>query len=112
MVSLKHQLNLPFKRKGIEESCRKWINRTSDSEIQFLLIFMMESFKDETETFFQPDTADTHLGIMPSMNWFQPFENSQYSTGQFMPSFAICLRPLYALICILVLLDGIYLECR
>jgi len=32
-VSLKHQLNLLFKRKGFEESCRGWVNRPSDPEI-------------------------------------------------------------------------------
>lgn len=33
MISLKHQLSLLFKRKGFEESCRKWVNRPSDPEI-------------------------------------------------------------------------------
>jgi len=91
MVSLKHQLNLLFKRKGFEESCRKCVNRPSDPEILADIYDgrVWKSFNDENgTTFFRPDTADTHLGIMLNMDWFQPFENSQYSTGA-----------IYAIIC-------------
>lgn len=42
---------------------------------------MWKSFKDEDGSpFFRTDLADVHLGLMLSMDWFQPFNNSQYST--------------------------------
>src|SRR5205814_3528649 len=31
--------------------------------------------------FFTPDTADSHLGIMINLDWFQPFDSASYSTG-------------------------------
>jgi hypothetical protein len=79
MVSLKHQLNLLFKRKGFEESCRKWISHPSDLEILADIYDgrIWKSFNDEDGlTFFWTNTADTHLEIMLNMDWFQPFENS------------------------------------
>ena len=84
-------MNLLFKRKGFEESCRKWANRPSDPEILADIYDgrIWKSFKDENDSnFFQPNLADTHIGIMLNMDWFQPFENSQYSTGA-----------IYAIIC-------------
>jgi hypothetical protein len=84
IVSLKHQLNLLFKREGFEESCRKWVSRPSDPETLADIYDkrIWKSFNDENGlAFFRPDIADTHLGLMLSMDWFQPFENSQYSTG-------------------------------
>ena len=66
-ISLKHQLNLLFKRKGFEESCRKWVNRPSDLEILADIYDrrIWKSFKDENDLiFFQPNLADTHIGIM------------------------------------------------
>lgn len=90
-VSLKHQLNNLFKRKGFEESCRKWVNRPSDPEILTDVYDgrIWKSFSDDNGvTFFRPETANTHLGIMLNIDWFQPYENSQYSTGA-----------IYAIIC-------------
>jgi hypothetical protein len=90
-VSLKHQLTLLFKRKGFEESCRRWVGRPSDPEILADVYDrrIWKSFKDENGSiFFQPSLADTRLGIMLNIDWFQPFENSQSSTGA-----------IYAIIC-------------
>ncbi|GBC13884.2 hypothetical protein RIR_v02000694500 [Rhizophagus irregularis DAOM 181602=DAOM 197198] len=38
--------------------------------------------------FFTPETADSHLGIMINLDWFQPFESSVYSC-----------RAIYGVIC-------------
>ena len=35
----------------------------------------------ENELFFQPEKADTHLGITFNLDWFQMFERSNHSTG-------------------------------
>ena len=35
----------------------------------------------EQRQFFTPNTADSHLGIMINLDWFQPFDSASYSTG-------------------------------
>jgi len=36
---------------------------------------------DNNEPFFRHEVSDSHLEIMLKLNWFQPFDNSQYSVG-------------------------------
>ena len=31
--------------------------------------------------FFTPEMADSHLGIMINLDWFQPFDSAMYSCG-------------------------------
>ena len=40
-----------------------------------------KTFKDPNngQLFFRHEVADSHLGIMLNLDWFQPFDNSQYS---------------------------------
>ncbi|EXX57951.1 hypothetical protein RirG_202350 [Rhizophagus irregularis DAOM 197198w] len=41
-----------------------------------------KTFPDTSDIpFFTPETADSHLGIMINLDWFQPFESSVYSCG-------------------------------
>src|SRR5438128_10326736 len=50
----------------------------------YILIFMMKTFPSSTDNsaqFFTSDTADSHLGIMINLDWFQPFDSASYSTG-------------------------------
>ena len=43
---------------------------------------MWKDFRDEnTEPFFTKEFANTHIGLMLNMDWFQPFLNLQYSVG-------------------------------
>jgi hypothetical protein len=35
-------------------------------------------FSDQTK---QTDKADTHLGLIINLDWFQPYERTAYSTG-------------------------------
>ncbi|PKB93324.1 hypothetical protein RhiirA5_441643 [Rhizophagus irregularis] len=80
-----------YTKDGFEESCRKWVNRPSNPEILADVYDgrVWKSFKDENKSqFFWPDSSDTHLGIMLSMDWFQLFKNLQFSTGA-----------IYAIIC-------------
>jgi len=39
------------------------------------------SLEDQNSRFFTPETADSNLGIMINLDWFQPFESAVYSTG-------------------------------
>ena len=36
---------------------------------------------NDQSPFFTPDAADSHLGLMINLDWFQPFDSSFYSTG-------------------------------
>ena len=36
---------------------------------------------DNDEPFFNKEYADSHIGLMLNMDWFQPYINSQYSVG-------------------------------
>ena len=49
-----------------------------------------KEFKDPNEDrlFFRHDVSDSNLGIMLNLDWFQPFDNSQYSV-----------RVIYGVIC-------------
>ena len=41
-----------------------------------------KSFPDISDVpYFTPETADSHLGVMINLDWFQPFESS---VGRFM----------------------------
>lgn len=39
------------------------------------------SLNDPDSQFFTTETADSNLGIMINLDWFQPFESLVYSTG-------------------------------
>ncbi|GBC36556.2 uncharacterized protein LOC110040724 [Rhizophagus irregularis DAOM 181602=DAOM 197198] len=83
-VSLKHQLQLMYNRKGFEKLCRKWADR---NDSQFLNDIydgkIWKTFQDHRQNipFFRKDVSDRHLGIMLNIDWFQPFDNSTYSIG-------------------------------
>ena len=41
-----------------------------------------KGFKDDnSDPFFTKEYADSHIGLMLNMDWFQPFINSLYSVG-------------------------------
>ncbi|CAB5358264.1 unnamed protein product [Rhizophagus irregularis] len=60
-ISLKHQLSILFKRKGFEESCRKWVNRPSDPEI------LADVYDDELTSH-----ADQDLRLQESLEILKP----------------------------------------
>ena len=87
LIPLKIQLLSMFQRQGFEEQLRKWTNRDvgneSMSDIYDGRIWKTfpSSLEDPNSRFFTPETADSNLGIMINLDWFQPFESSEYSTG-------------------------------
>jgi hypothetical protein len=40
-----------------------------------------ESSGQMSDNFFRPEKADTHLGLIINMDWFQPYDGTIYSTG-------------------------------
>ncbi|GET52134.1 hypothetical protein GLOIN_2v1788017 [Rhizophagus irregularis DAOM 181602=DAOM 197198] len=84
LVNIRRQLTLFFGRKDFEMTCRKWAERENETEALFDIydgrIWM--SFEDgKGEPFFKKEYAETHIGLMLNMDWFQPYINSQYSVG-------------------------------
>ncbi len=84
LVNIKQQLTLFFGRKNFEMSCRKWAERKNQTEALFDIYdgMIWKSFEgDNGEPFFTKECAETHIGLILNMDWFQPFINSQYSVG-------------------------------
>ena len=50
-----------------------------------------KTFPFDGSTFFTPETATTHLGLLFNLDWFQPFTYTQHSTGAIYAS--ICNLP-------------------
>lgn len=84
LVSIKQQLTLFFGRKDFEADCRKWGVRRNNTDVLFDIYDgrIWKSFEDEDgKPFFTKECADTHVGLMLNMDWFQPFINAPYSIG-------------------------------
>src|SRR5207245_10474092 len=68
-----------YRRPGFESLLEKWTNRDEEAGL-YTDIYDGEIWKtfpsstDNSAQFFTPDTADSHLGIMINLDWFQPFE--------------------------------------
>ncbi|PKB96112.1 hypothetical protein RhiirA5_385559, partial [Rhizophagus irregularis] len=85
IISIKRRLQQLYNTKGFEESCRKWTNQPNN-EKELADIFdgrIWKTFEDpnNSQLFFRHEVANSHLGIMMNLDWFQPFDNSQYSVG-------------------------------
>jgi len=86
--SLKMQIVTMYQRPDFEGLLQKWVNRGNEPGL-YTDIYDGEVWKTfpsslenpETSRFFTNDTADSHLGIMINLDWFQPFDSSVYSTG-------------------------------
>ena len=85
IVNIKHQLQRLYNKEGFEESCRKWTARpNNDQELSDIYDGRIwKNFKDSSgdQLFFRHEVSDSHLGFMLNLDWFQPFDNSQYSVG-------------------------------
>ena len=82
---LKTQLSTMYNRPGFEGLLRKWIKRDVETNI-ISDIYDGNIWKEFPDTknnskFFTPETADSNLGIMINLDWFQPFDSSVYSCG-------------------------------
>ena len=40
-----------------------------------------ETIDENSPRFFRPEVADSHLGLMLNLDWFQPYDNVNHSTG-------------------------------
>jgi len=83
IVNLKQSFAKLFQKSGFEEACRRWIYRPSKNQLSDIYNGRIwKSFSDdEGVPFFRLETANSHIGLMINLDWFQPFESSQYSVG-------------------------------
>ena len=96
-AGIQQQLATMFRRPGFEESLRHWANR-SDLNDTLADIYdgqIWKNFKETTDedspNFFRSELADSHLGLMLNLDWFQPYEGTNHSTGAIYA--AICNLP-------------------
>ena len=87
-VGIQQQLSSMYCRPGFEVLLRHWSNRQQFDNISTDIYNgqVWRSFKDTntsegSQIFFRPDVADSHLGLMMNINWFQPFDGTTHSTG-------------------------------
>ena len=68
---------------SFENLLRHWVNRVSFDQILVNVYDgqVWKTLKDENSAnFFRSDTADSHLGLMINLDWFQPYKGTMYST--------------------------------
>ena len=91
--SIRQQLSMLYQRPGFEDMLklsgvqRGGVNTYSD-------IYdgkVWKTFPFNGDTFFTPETATTHLGLLFNLDWFQPFTYTQHSAGAIYAS--ICNLP-------------------
>ncbi|GET63382.1 hypothetical protein GLOIN_2v1786147 [Rhizophagus irregularis DAOM 181602=DAOM 197198] len=86
-VSIKQQLEAMYRQPNFENSLRHWINRPTFDNILTDIYDgeVWKTFKETTDessnNFFRSDVADSHLGLILNLDWFQPFDGTIHSTG-------------------------------
>ncbi|GET51674.1 hypothetical protein GLOIN_2v1775288 [Rhizophagus irregularis DAOM 181602=DAOM 197198] len=86
-VSIKQQLEAMYRQPNFENSLRHWINRPTFDNILTDIYDgeVWKTFKETTDessnNFFRSDVADSHLGLILNLDWFQPFDGKIHSTG-------------------------------
>jgi hypothetical protein len=84
---IRQQLAAMFLRDGFENSLRHWANRSNfDNVLTDIYDGQVWKSLKETESETSPkflcsEKADSHLGLMLNLDWFQPYEGTIHSTG-------------------------------
>jgi hypothetical protein len=96
-AGIRQQLATMYRRPDFEKLLRHWADRSSSNDI-LADIYDGQVWKNLKETndenspnFFRPEVADSHLGLMLNLDWFQPYDGTPYSTGAIYA--AICNLP-------------------
>ena len=86
-AGIRQQLMAFYNRPNFENFLRHWLNRTNSDEILSDIYDgqIWKSFKETNDenspNFFRNETADSHLGLMINLDWFQPYDGTIHSTG-------------------------------
>ena len=76
-----------FLRPGFEKSRRHWVNRSSYDNIMTDIYdgsvwkLFKEADEEGSENVFRNEVADSHIGLMLNLDWFQPYDGTIYSIG-------------------------------
>ena len=76
-----------YRREGFERSLRHWADRPNFHSILTDIYDgqVWKTFKEASDqnspNFFRPEVADSNLGLMINLDWFQPYEGTVHSTG-------------------------------
>jgi hypothetical protein len=71
-----------FRQEGFKNSLRHWANRTGFNNILTDIYDgqVWKTFKETSDrnspNFFRPDVADSNLGLMLNLDWFQPYDGT------------------------------------
>ena len=86
-ASIRNQLASMYCRPEFEKNLRHWSERKQFDDI-LTDIYDGQIWKNFKETndenspnFFRPEVADSHLGLMLNLDWFQPYDGVVHSTG-------------------------------
>jgi hypothetical protein len=90
--SIRQQLSMLYQRPGFENMLKSsGFQRRGDIYSDIYDGKVWKTFPFDGSTFFGPETATTHLGLLFNLDWFQPFTYTQHSTGAIYAS--ICNLP-------------------
>ena len=85
---IRHQLDNMYQHPGFKNSLRYWVNRSSFDDIlcniyngEIWKTFRDEPFNEDSALFFCNEKADSHLGLIVNLDWFQLFDSVLHSTG-------------------------------
>src|SRR5271170_4456073 len=77
-----------YKHPNFKNNLRHWTNRSSFANLLYDIYdgdvwktFKDEPFDDNSALFFQQEKADSHLGLILNLDWFQPYSRVIYSIG-------------------------------
>jgi hypothetical protein len=79
------QLEKMYNRPDFENNLRHWTNRTYFDNILTDIYDgqIWKNFEDSANStkFFRSEVADSHLGLVLNLDWFQPYDGTIHSTG-------------------------------
>ena len=85
--TIRQQLAILYLQPGFEKSLRHWVSRSHSDDI-ITDIYDGEIWKtfketsdDNSPNFFRSEVADSNIGLMLNVDWFQPYEGTIHSTG-------------------------------
>ena len=86
-AGIQQQLVRLYRQFGFENLLRHWANRSTFNNLLTDIYDgkIWRTFKETNEldspNFFRLKVADSHLGFMINLDWFQPFDGIVHSTG-------------------------------
>ena len=85
---IRQQLISFYNRPNFENSLMHWANRTNSDDIlsdiydgNIWKTFKETNDDENSPNFFRSENADSHLGLILNLDWFQPYDNTVHSTG-------------------------------